>query len=163
MIQKIKNKNGNIISIECQDFDKLSVLEPGYAILPDGHCIPVKDDQDHSSVFCDLLMKYLEEDYQFSETPEAVIRLNEAGCVAYIGTRFFDGRETENGFGIFSFPEDVSTITEEQKLAVHKIAKTNHSQISKREILSLQYGTVAKIEYTQEEVEEILKPHHKTK
>lgn len=159
-----KSINGNDFIFKYTESNFISPLEGGYIITPSGEFIPVKDDEDHSTVFSDYLSKYLEK-YINLQTIEAAIMLGENNHIVYMGIKTSDMRDvnrrngTCEGFGILIFPKNIRGITPEQKESCGLLIASNKSIFGNREKIPMQYHSLSaegSKEYTKDDILGIL-------
>lgn len=156
----IKNAcNNDIIVRGDKTGDYISVLESGYIILKDGTFVILGDD--HGDSLTNFYLAYhgnLTVKNKFT-TFDAIPLLSNDGFVIFLGTkRNIVMHNTDNfGFGIIFFPKE---LTEEQKISCKKLLATNYQVLNPSlKKISIEYGCGydLKIQYTEEEVKEILK------
>lgn len=136
----------------------ISVLESGYIILKDGTFVILSEN--HGESLTDFYFSYhsnLIKTNNFT-TFDAIPNLSKDGFVVFIGTKRNKVKQNSNNFGfaIMYFPE---SLTDEQKIACRKLLDTNYQILNPNlKKLNIEYGCGdnIRIEYTEEEVNEML-------
>ena len=122
--------NGNPFIYRNTDIQWISPLEGGYIITPEGNFIPVKDSDDHSTIFSEYLSKYLEKKINL-ETMKAIIMLTQNNHIVYMGIKLSDMKDiykqngTSEGFGIIIFPSDINNLNNNQKQSCIELILSN--------------------------------------
>lgn len=168
------NVKGNPFLYRNIDIKFISPLDAGYIITPNGEFIPVKDGDDHSTVFSEYLTYYLDRNINL-ETMEAITLLVQYKHIVYMGIKLRDMKEiyTANaiceGLGLLIFPENIeNSISEDQKKSCLALIASNKKRIGTGEIITIQYYSLSNsgvnsIEYSKEKILDILKRKNQTK
>lgn len=174
MIKKLKNINGEEFEFEVLDTSGggVSVLDPGYAITPDGNFIPVAKNEDHNIVFSNYINKYLDkkvaEVYQSTESMLALVQINH---IVYYGLRMSDLGTIYNnggnieGLGLLILPENYQeTMSKEQRESVKILLDSNKSIFGGREKMKVEiHETVYGEEIDEEEFKTFLESSQEIK
>lgn len=160
--------NGNSFLYRNTEIEWISPLEGGYIITPDGYFIPVKDSDDHSTIFSEYLTKYLEKRINLN-TIEATIMLTKNNHIVYMGIKMSDMKDvyahngTCEGFGILIFPNDINSLSKEQKEACSSLIAINRRVFGNGEKIPMQYHSISSNGSTAYNKEQILSILNKNK
>jgi hypothetical protein len=161
------NKKFQMEGLKSNDIEEISVITPGYIILPNGDYVTIGHDRHHKDVFEEYLNKYLETDIEIQDTISAVEKLNEEGHVVYCGTRVGHFNSSHSGSVKsrgFVFTPELNITTDLQLTSIANLLKTNVSAISKNIILDIVFGdTKNKAEYNEFEFLDLIQANKKNK
>ncbi len=154
----------------CTIADYLSVLSAGYIITPDGNCIFISDQSDHSDVCSNYIYQFLETKYIFYQSTEAIqiLTTEPFSCVVYNGIRPKDLKQVyqehtnAEGYGIFFLPI-TKELTEEQKIACQNLLNSNCSIFGNHEKIELSFGYINGKEISKDEFKSIIGTQPKMK
>lgn len=157
----MKTLNNKILDME-YTLDNVSVISGGYIIRPDGKMVIVKDNTNHETAFSEYINKYLEKDnIKIHNTIEAVKILTDLKHCIYTGIRMEYIKNMYQNIdkiaGSFIFPEDIYSLSKEQKTSCRKIIESNKKRYKNEEIITVFYETINGNNFTKEEIKEKLK------
>ncbi len=154
-IKNIKNINDELFPFRVEDERFVSVLAAGYIITPDGEFIDVRDEEDHASVFSNYIRSYLDDTSRSDEdTIHALISLTKLNHIAYMGIKMKDKKAEQSdnkGYGVMVVPDNMSSLTEEQKRACLILRDKNKSIFGNRKIMDIEIYNFNDEKFTEDE------------
>ena len=155
-IEKLKSQNDNFFDFRVEEKDSISVLAAGYIITPEGKFVNVLDSEAHSNVFSNYLRAYTEDIYRPEEdTFHAIRSLTKLNHIAYMGIKLGDpvfNSGDNQGYALLVLPDDLSSLTNEQRHACLMLFECNKSIFSSSKKVELEIHDFANKEYSEEEL-----------
>lgn len=167
----IYNNKFSMIGATKEDY--ISTMAAGYIIRPDGLCVMIPDNLDHADISSQYIYKYLETEYKYYQSTEAIQILTKEpfNCVVYNGVKAQDSKEiygrgnnygssNASGYGIIFLPQETE-MSEDQKEVCQRLLDSNKSLFGNHEKIELTIGLITGEQISRIDFEQRIKSNSK--